>query len=181
MRIVGGQWGGRRLTAPRGDGTRPTSDRVREALFSILGEIGGARWLDLFAGTGAVGLEALSRGAAHSTFVEKNTAPLKALTSNLASVGASPERFTVHRLDLRRALVRLQGPYDVVYADPPYDQVNDLTPILASVMQDFLSDLGVGIVEHRSRDPSPEAPSGFTRADLRTYGETALAFYRRAP
>ncbi len=178
MRIVGGVWGGRRLAAPRTNDTRPTSDRVREALFSILGPLDGQRCLDLFAGTGAVGLEALSRGAAHATFVEKGSAALKALTANLASVGTPVDRYTLLRADVRRASARLRGPFAVIYADPPYDQVNDLTSILFSILQSSLSEDGVAIIEHRRRDPSPIPPAGLVGSDVRFYGETALAFYR---
>ena len=180
MRIVGGQWGGRRLTAPRGNGTRPTSDRVREALFSIVGDTDGLEVLDLFSGTGAVGLEALSRGARRATFVEKNSAALKALTGNLATLGVPMERYQLLRLDVRRATVRLEGPYAMIYADPPYDQVDDLTGVLFAIMQASLSQQGVGVIEHRSRDPAPEPPDGLIRDDLRVYGETALAFFRHS-
>ena len=179
MRIVGGEWGGRRLTAPRGDNTRPTSDRVREALFSILGNLDGARCLDLCAGTGAVGLEALSRGAAHATFVEKNSAPLRALTQNLANLAVPPERYALLRLDVRRAAVRLRSPFRLIYADPPYDLVNDLTQVLFAIVQDNLSADGVAIVEHRRRDPPPEPPGDMRCDEVRTYGDTALAFYKR--
>ena len=179
MRIVAGQWGGRRLNAPRGDATRPTSDRVREALFSILGDVEGVRCLDLCAGTGAVGLEALSRGAAHTTFVEKNSAPLRALSSNLAELGVPADRFSLLRLDIRRATVRLEGPYGLIFADPPYDQVDDLTELLFAIMQETLSPEGIGIIEHRRRDPAPEPTLGIVREAVRGYGETALGFYRR--
>ena len=177
MRIVGGTWGGRRLTAPRGDSTRPTVDRVREAFFSILGDVEGLRCLDLFSGTGAVGLEALSRGAAHCTFVEKNTAALRALASNVAALGVPPDRCQILRLDVRRAAVRLRPTYGLIYADPPYDLVNDVTSVLFAIMQDNLSPDGIGVIEHRKRDPAPEPPAGLIRNDVRIYGDTALAFY----
>ncbi len=180
MRIVAGNWGGRRLTAPRGATTRPTSDRVREALFSILGDMAAVRCLDLCAGTGAVGLEALSRGAAHATFVEKNSAALKALNSNLAALGVPIDQFQLHRLDLRRAAVRLQGPYGVIFADPPYDLVDDLTQLIFAIVQDNLSADGVAVIEHRRRDPAPEPTPGLIQHDLRQYGDTALAFYRHS-
>src|SRR5258707_14629336 len=91
MRVIAGQWGGRRLAAPPGRATRPTSDRVREALFSILGPLDGERVLDLFAGSGALGLEALSRGAASATLVERAPAALRALRENVAALGADAE------------------------------------------------------------------------------------------
>lgn len=118
MRIIAGKWRGRALQAPVGRSTRPTSDRTREALFSMLasrlGSFEGLRVVDLFAGTGALGLEALSRGAAHCTFVENDRAALDALKGNLAALGAA-------------AAVRAQsaehfagGPFDLIFADPPY-------------------------------------------------------------
>ena len=180
MRIVGGTWGGRRLTAPRGDGTRPTTDRVREALFSILGDVDSIRVLDLFSGTGALGLEALSRGAAHATFVEKGSAALKALTANIGALGVPIDRYTLLRADVRRAAARLSGPYALIFADPPYDQVDDLTSVMLSIVQAELSEDGVAIIEHRSRDPAPEPTERLVRNDVRTYGDSALAFFRRS-
>src|SRR5919198_3232221 len=102
MRVIAGQWGGRRLQAPAGAATRPTSDRVREALFSVLGDrVGGARVLDLFAGSGALGIEALSRGAAEATFVDSAPAAIRAVKANLEALGAAAE---VRRADARAFL-----------------------------------------------------------------------------
>src|SRR3712207_4689268 len=102
MRVIAGRWGGRRLQAPPGDATRPTSDRVREALFSVLGtRVDGAHVLDLFAGSGALGIEALSRGAAAATFVDSAPAAIRALKANLDALGADAE---VRRADVRRFL-----------------------------------------------------------------------------
>src|SRR2546423_9443595 len=98
LRIVAGKWGGRRLRTPRGRDTRPTADRVREALFSILGPLDGARVLDLFAGSGALGLEALSRGAGSATFVQRAPAALRALRDNVADLGPDPEVAAGHAL-----------------------------------------------------------------------------------
>src|SRR5271166_6524212 len=104
MRVIAGDLGGRRLKAPRGLVTRPTSDRVREGLFAMLGEVGGASVLDLFAGTGALGVEALSRGAARVVFVERDAGALKALTSNLKALQIAPIAAEVRRTDAFRAL-----------------------------------------------------------------------------
>jgi 16S rRNA (guanine966-N2)-methyltransferase len=121
MRIVAGQFGGRRLVVPKDSRVRPTADRVREAWMSILGEeLSGARVLDLFAGSGALGLEALSRGAASATFVELNPPSLRALDQNVATLGAE-HLVTVHRGDALRYAERLpEGAFDIVLADPPY-------------------------------------------------------------
>jgi 16S rRNA (guanine(966)-N(2))-methyltransferase RsmD len=121
VRIVAGRWGGRRLTTPRGAAVRPTADRVREALFSILGgKVDGARVLDLFAGSGALGLEALSRGAAEVTFVDSAAASVAAVRANLEAVGGEAE---VRRADALRFLRTAAGEtrhYDLVLLDPPY-------------------------------------------------------------
>src|SRR5580704_10651585 len=104
MRVIAGTLGGRRLRAPAGRATRPTSDRVREALFSMLGEIDGARVLDLFAGSGALGIEALSRGAAHAVFVERDAGAAAVLRENLRALGVGPEQAELRRADARAAL-----------------------------------------------------------------------------
>lgn len=121
MRIVAGQFGGRRLVTPKDSRVRPTADRVREAWMSILGEeLNEARVLDLFAGSGALGLEALSRGAASATFVELNPPSLRALDQNVASLGAE-NLVTVHRGDAMRYAERVpERAFDIVFADPPY-------------------------------------------------------------
>ena len=122
MRIIAGQWRGRPLVAPKGTDTRPTADRTREALFSMLvsrlGSFEGLRVLDLFAGSGALGLEALSRGAAHCTFVEQDSAAVDALRNNIAKLGAGPQSDV--RAQSVTALGPAPAPYDLVLLDPPY-------------------------------------------------------------
>src|SRR5215469_2894064 len=122
MRIVAGRWRGRRIGAPRDDRVRPTGDRVREAWMSIVSPwLPNAKVVDLFAGSGALGLEALSRGAAHVDFVELATASLSVLRTNAESLGAGPEA-VIHRADALRFVERLdEHTYDVAFADPPYD------------------------------------------------------------
>src|SRR3954449_12939845 len=121
MRVIAGRWGGRRLQAPAGAATRPTADRVRAALFSILGEhVAGARVLDLFAGSGALGIEALSRGAAEATFVDSAPAAIRAIRANLEALGAQAEG---RRADARPFLGSASGEArksDLVFPDPPY-------------------------------------------------------------
>ena len=118
LRVVAGTLGGRRLYTPVGARTRPTADRVREALFSILGPVDGLRVLDLFAGSGALGIEALSRGAASATFVDSSSQAVAAVRRNLEALGVEGE---VGRRDALRWLAGAEGPYDLVFADPPYD------------------------------------------------------------
>jgi len=122
LRIIGGTWRGRRFRFPAVDGIRPTPDRVRETLFNwLMHRIDGARCLDLFAGSGALGLEGLSRGARHVTFVERDLAAARALRATLGVLGAPPERATIVENDAVRFLQGTGQPYDVVFVDPPFD------------------------------------------------------------
>ncbi len=167
MRIVGGEFGGRRLVVPRDARVRPTADHVREAWMSILGaDLEGARVLDLFAGSGALGLEALSRGAASATFVELNPPSLTSLRANIDALGVA-DRSTVHRGDALRFAERLDpGAFDLALADPPYtaDAASRLVALFRRVP--FARILSV---EHRADHP----PGG---DDTRRYGETAITF-----
>lgn len=169
MRIVGGIYGGRRLTLPKDARVRPTADRVREAWMSILGdEIPGARVLDLYAGSGALGIEALSRGAARADFVELNPASLAALHANLAALGAE-DRATVHRADALRFAERLpEGAFDLALADPPYS--NDAAERLVALFRRHPF-AGILSVEHPA-----DRPLGGD--ETRRYGDTALTFCR---
>jgi 16S rRNA (guanine966-N2)-methyltransferase len=167
LRIVGGTFGGRRLVVPRGVRVRPTADRVREAWMSILGEaITGARVLDLYAGSGALGLEALSRGAGSADFVELHPASLDALRANIAALGVE-SRVRVHRGDALRFAERLPaGAYDLAFADPPYghDAAGRLVALFRrSPFARILS------VEHAAAQP-------LGGDDTRRYGDTALTF-----
>jgi 16S rRNA (guanine966-N2)-methyltransferase len=169
MRIVGGLYGGRRLVVPKDARVRPTGDRVREAWMSILGgELEGARVLDLFAGSGALGLEMLSRGAAHADFVELSPASLTALRQNIEALGAAAET-TVHRGDALRFVERVPaGAFDIAVADPPYTM--DAAERLVALFRrhPFASILSV---EH----PADRALPG---DETRRYGDTALTFCR---
>jgi 16S rRNA (guanine966-N2)-methyltransferase len=129
VRVIAGEFGGRRLRSPRGEATRPTAGRVREALFSMLGELGGVVVLDLFAGSGALGIEALSRGAARATFVERAPPALAALRANVAALGLG-ERAAVFGGDARAAL-RGEDKYDLVFLDPPYAMAAELAGALS--------------------------------------------------
>lgn len=179
VRIVAGELGGRRLVAPKGASTRPTADKVREALFSILFDVEGLRTLDLYAGSGAVGLEALSRGAAHATFVERGRPALLALEQNIAELGVGA-RTEVRREDVLAALPRLAAggrSFELIFADPPYDEAARALPSVLRRAAPLLAPDGQIICEHRSLDASPPAPEGLVRIDARRYGEATLAFY----
>ena len=186
MRITGGTLRSRALRAPRGQSTRPTSDRVREALFGILGSAGvlaRAAVLDLYAGTGALALEALSRGAARAVLVESSREALAALRGNVESLGVGRDA-TVLAADARACVPRLSahGPFDLVLADPPWALVDsgEATRVLAAVVDaGLLAADGLAVLEHASRTPPPEVP-GLRRDQSRRYGDTALAFYKPA-
>lgn len=169
MRIIAGEFRGRTLKPPADRRSRPTADRVREAWFSILApELPGATVLDLFAGSGALGLEALSRGASHVDFVEISRASLTALRENVATLDAET-RVTIHKADAVRFVANLSAAsYGVALADPPYDTDQALLIVQAFRERPFAGLLGV---EHRSTDPVPGD-------ETRRYGDTALTFCR---
>jgi 16S rRNA (guanine966-N2)-methyltransferase len=175
VRVISGRWGGRRLQAPPGDATRPTSDRVREALFSVLGDrVDDARVLDLFAGSGALGLEALSRGAAEVTFVDSGPAALKALRANLAALGAEAE---VRRQDARRFLASASAgarQYDLVFLDPPYRLAARLGSELSATLPAVLAPGATVVAESDRRSPLDlELPLH----DERRYGDTLIRIH----
>jgi len=179
MRIIAGVHGGRRLRAPRGDATRPTADRVREALFNILGPPPeGARVLDLFAGAGTLGLEALSRGAGHADFVDRAPAALRCLRDNIAALDVG-DASSVYRGDALQLLRRLPGPFDWVFVDPPYRSgLQD--PVLAALAArpQLLAADAVVVVEHDRRIEPASPGEAMVRTDQRRYGDTVVSFFR---
>jgi 16S rRNA (guanine966-N2)-methyltransferase len=173
VRVVAGEYKGRRLQAPRGTGTRPTADRVREALFSMLGDVGGARVLDLYAGSGALGIEALSRGAASAVFVERDPQAAAAIERNLTAIGVDA---VVVRQDALRYLARAEGPYDLVFCDPPYDSASRLAGPLAERLPALTADDARIVTESDKRHPL-ELP--FPLLTERAYGDTRIAIHGR--
>jgi len=172
MRIIAGSLRSRRLRAPKGRDTRPTSDRAREALFSRLGPVDGVRVADLFAGSGALGLEALSRGAASCTFVESGRAALTALRANLADL--APTGAVVVSARLPAALDRLGTPFDLLFLDPPYTAADLLTTTLERLAASpLLTDGGLLVVEHAARTP-PTVPPELRVDETHAVGETAF-------
>lgn len=170
MRIVAGEWGGRRIAAPPGRATRPTTDRVREAWMSAVADhLPGARVLDLFAGSGALGLEALSRGAEHAVFVEQAPAALNVLRANLTSLGGD-ERAEIVRADAVKYAQGLDtGAFDVAFADPPYGQGFAEALAQAFARTPFAELL---CIEHGRDDVLPDLPGARTRR----YGDTHITF-----
>jgi 16S rRNA (guanine966-N2)-methyltransferase len=177
MRVIAGELGGRRLHAPRGRATRPTSDRVREALFAMLGELDGERVLDLFAGSGALGIEALSRGAVEAVFVERDRAALRALSANLDALALTAPRAQVRRSDALAALQaarRREETYDLLFIDPPYNQARDWGPELTVALAPLLGPAARVVVESDRRAPL-ELELELERE--RRYGDTSIRIH----
>lgn len=180
MRIIAGRLKGRRLVAPRGDVTRPTADQVRLALMdALMPYLPGARVLDLFAGAGGVGLEALSRGATHATFVERDARAVDALRRNVSALGVA-ESTRVMRADVARALAALARAgerFDIVFADPPYEG-GALGSALTALAEGGLAAPGAIVVaQHPTKHPPP-AVGGLTAFRTRRFGETTLTSFR---
>lgn len=185
-RIIGGAAGGRRLRTPNGEATRPTSDRVREALFSALeaelGSLTGLRVLDLYAGSGAVGLEAMSRGAGVVTSVESDRRTARLVQDNVQTLGFRKVEV------LAQSVVRVLGqhpraPYDVVFADPPYavDNAEVEEALTLLIAHEWLAAGSVLVVERSARSVEPAWPHGLVREREKTYGETVLWYVRADP
>ena len=184
-RIIGGAAGGRRLLAPKGVRTRPTTDRVREALFSAIessyGSLDGLRFLDLYAGTGAVGLEAWSRGAGVVTMVESDRRTAGLIRSNAKEIGFP--RANVMAGSVASTLVTPPpAPYDLVFLDPPYPLSDDAVAedIALLVKHGWLVPSALVVVERSGRSPEPVWPDGFCDQRSKKYGETTL-WYAHAP
>lgn len=174
MRIVGGRLARRPLEAPKGRHTRPTTDRVREALFNLLGartDLAGARVLDLFAGSGALGLEAISRGAAHATFVERHGPTLALARRNAEALGVA-DRCAFVRADVLTYLRRDGPEADLVVADPPYDLAE--IPDLPALARPRLGVGGIFVLEHDARHAFDGAPGHLL---ARAYGRTVLSLF----
>ena len=178
MRIIAGEFRGHSLVAPKGRATRPTSDRVREALFSILGDVEGLDVLDLYAGSGALGLEALSRGARHATFVEQGHAAAQAIRANVAALKVE-ERTRIVSTEARKALRALpRARIGLAFLDPPYAS-GDVGAVLDELEEaGALVDGAWIVLEHAAKSPPPPGTGRRELRFTRTYGDTALTFYR---
>jgi 16S rRNA (guanine(966)-N(2))-methyltransferase RsmD len=179
MRVIAGSLKGRRLKSPTWEGLRPTSDRLRETLFNVLmPRVRGARVLDGFAGTGALGIEALSRGAASVTFIDSDRRAQALVAENLAHCGIS-EGYAIIPAAVARGLDTLRGnpafvPFDIILLDPPYDQQPD--EVLASA-QAVLAPHGLVVVEHARRQSAPKSVERLVRVRQIVSGDSTLSFY----
>jgi 16S rRNA (guanine966-N2)-methyltransferase len=178
-RVIAGTAGGRRLAVPPGRSTRPTSDRTREGLFatvgSALGPLDGVRVLDLYAGSGAVGLEALSRGAAHALLVESDARAARTIRENIASLGLPGAALRAEKVE--RVVARpCEEPYDFVFADPPYAVSDEAVTRVLTALRDngWLAEGALVAVERESRGKDLVWPAGFTEDRVRRYGEAAV-------
>lgn len=177
MRIVAGEFKGRRLAGPDGKATRPTSDKVREALFSILGDISGQRVLDLFAGTGAVGLEAISRGASEAVLVERDRRMASVIDRNIGdTAGSGDDRVKLVRGDALKYLASAE-PFDLVFVDPPYAQAGELAPKLTAALPAVLAPGAIVVTESDRREPLVLGESAFTLRSEHNYGDTLIRIF----
>lgn len=178
LRVIGGQLRGRRLSGPTWAGLRPTSDRLRETVFNVLAaRVADGRWVDACAGTGAIGIEALSRGAAHVTFIEPDRRAVALIAANLDSCGVEG-RYTMCPRPVAEAVARLPADgADVIYLDPPYD-ADDLEQMV-EVLAARMAPGGVLVVEHAKRRTTPERCGPVERVRVLVSGDSALSFYER--
>ena len=179
MRITTGKYKGRNIAMPKG--IRPTQDKVRKAIFDILGDIEGLSFLELYAGSGAVGFEALSRGAKEAIFVENDRERIEAIKENLSVMGISG--YQLIRLDSLEAIKKLSlknDKFDIIFLDPPYYQDLSKKTLKRLSNCDILSDTGFIIVQHFKKDNLPETLGDLVLFKQARYGDTRLSFYRKA-
>lgn len=182
MRIIAGKYRGRRLKSPPSAQTRPTSDRLRETLFNVLApRIKGARFLDLCAGTGAVGMEALSRGAEHVTFVDQSRKMCALIEANTSALGIDEKEFTIVNADaseyLRRHAKKEQEPFDIIVFDPPYAADYGIVNLISDTGGQLLTEDAAVIVEHHKKTSLPDAFGSLKRYRTLKQGDSVLSFY----
>jgi 16S rRNA (guanine(966)-N(2))-methyltransferase RsmD len=182
MRIIGGDAKGRRIYSPKKNKIRPTSDGIKESLFNIIQEVSGKSFLDLFAGCGNVGLEALSRGAAQVVFVEKNPIMVNAIKRNLLELGIT-NKYKILETEVGKGIKKLQSKsekFDFIFADPPYEKgfVREVFQYLGD--GEMISSEGLLIFQHSVRENMPGTLTGtFMLTDQRRYGDTLISFFTR--
>lgn len=177
MRVISGSRKGRILAGPKSDKIRPALDKIKQAIFNILGNMEGLTVLDLFAGTGSIGIEALSRGAVHAVFVDGGAEAIRLIRKNLQQTGFDdPAR--VLRLRIPSELKRIRhSTFDLIFIDPPYDR-NLVNPTIRAVAREkILAPSGTVVIEHSPREPVAD-DAGLVLADQRKYGQTLISFLR---
>lgn len=176
LRIIAGLYGGRNIKAPDTVATHPMSERVRNALFNIVSdEVKGADILDVFAGSGAVGIEALSRGAAHATFVERDRHASNAIESNATLLGADAQSTFVHS-NVEPWISMCKKQFDIIFVDPPYEDMQFST---VERLMGLLKPNGLMVLSYPGRGEAPTGTNGVVVVDNRSYGTAALTFYRQ--
>ncbi|RRG18288.1 16S rRNA (guanine(966)-N(2))-methyltransferase RsmD [Weissella viridescens] len=179
MRIVSGKFGGRPLKAVPGDATRPTTDKVKEAIFNMIGPyFDGGRSLDLYAGSGGLSIEGVSRGIDEAVLVDRQYAAIKTINSNIA-VTKEPDRFQVMKTSAESAIARLEGtePFDVFYFDPPYAKQTIVKDVAQLIDHGLVADNAVLVAETDQHADLPETISGFQQVKERDYGITVITIY----
>jgi 16S rRNA (guanine966-N2)-methyltransferase len=181
MRIIGGEYKSRSIAMPRGVEMRPTQDKVRGAIFNILGDIIGKRVLELFAGSGAFGIEAISRGAGSATFVDNNFRCIQTIKSNLKSLGIIESKYTIIKADALKFPAPAQefGKFDIIFLDPPYYMEMAKKCLINIDSYDIVSPVGLVIVEHFKKDALSAELERFVFVDERRYGDTVITILRR--
>ena len=180
MRVIAGEYKGRKLEPPLDFSVRPTTDKVREALFDIImGDIEGAVFCDLFCGSGAVGIEALSRGASFCWFSDRDRDSVRLTKTNIISVGAK-EKSRVINGDYKKALRKIEGKVGIFFIDPPYEAGLYESCLSQIELLDLLTDDGIIITEHDSRQEMPEKHGVFQKIKVKRYGRTVLSIYAKA-
>jgi 16S rRNA (guanine966-N2)-methyltransferase len=183
MRVIAGQLKGRSLKAPRGNRTRPTADRVREAVFSILGSIENLNVLDLYAGTGALGIEALSRGASRAVFVEASALALQCIRANLSDLKLEGQSCVVSKaVERAEREVSKWAPYDLVFCDPPWSKIDDTWRVLSDMnIENLLSPGGRLVLEHPAKAEMRVGNWGDLRVGgVRVWGDSAVTILEKA-
>jgi len=182
MRIIGGQFKSRIISIPKGVDIRPTQDKVREAVFNILGDVNGKKILELFAGSGAFGIEALSRGASHATFVDNNFRCAAAIRANLESLGIAAQYYSIIKSNALTSLPGLpkeENKFDIIFLDPPYYRDLAKKCLINIDAYDILSPIGLVLVEHFKKDIIKPDLNTLVLAEERRYGDVIISIYKK--
>ena len=179
MKVIAGKYKGRALQSPKDPSISPTSGKVKEALFSILTEeINGARFLDIFAGSGAIGVEALSRGALFTVFIDENRDSIKTIRENIRRLGIK-DNYDILAGDFESSLKRLNGDFNIIFADPPY-AFKDYDLLFKSIFElKLLNEKGLLIIEHRKNIDLSQEVYGFTKVKCKRYGTASMSIYNK--